>query len=780
MTGIDLFHRDFSRLILLTLFLLFIASATAQESQTADFHNAIRFLTGGVDTLPVCGVPGPVVPFGDNSFPVILGNFENSTYAPVASASFVGEGRVFAFGHTGYCSADSIGATESSKRLFSNTLLWAAGKEDESPDKLRVAVWADERTTDFLKNEGFNAFTLTKLNQNFDVLVAGAVALDDAQYDALFKKVRSGAGFVTSGLGWGWSQINPEKNLVFEHNGNKNFIKNGVGIAWTSGTLSATKNKEFIVDSRIIFDNKYSNGTNALDFVAKASNKSGIELESPTDEELRQISATLILILPYLSPEQLSKVDNLIENSSREVAPSEKQPVRDVDPLERLIISLQIERYLHGQASGLTDVKDIPALPAANVFPGAVPDSAPRLSNVPVKIQSSIPDWTSTGLYAAPGEVISIETPFELPKATTKLFKVRIGVHSDNLKYLPKWSRYPEITIEKPLKESVTQIVNPFGGNIYIVVPRGLEDVGLGLIEFKITGAVAAPYFIRGTTSLDEWKTLRENPAPWAELQGRNVILTVPSKDIRKLDNPLQLIKTWDQILDLEAEFASGPYLRERPERITCDIQISAGYMHSGYPVMTHMDVEEDLVNEERLRRDGDWGFYHEFGHNHQSPYWTFDGAGEVTVNYFTLYVMEKLNGKSPERAKYELSDEARRRIINDYFENGSKFEEWKANPFLALLMTVEMRDKFGWEPFIRSISEYKKASPSELPKNDQEKRDQWMQRLSRNSGLNLGLFFTMWGIHVSKEALESVSELPTWIPTELEKYSRNKISPSK
>ena len=168
---------------------------------------------------------------------------------------------------------------------------------------------------------------------------------------------------------------------------------------------------------------------------------------------------------------------------------------------------------------------------------------------------------------------------------------------------------------------------------------------GLGEIDVQISGAVSAPYFVRGVTSIQEWNEIEKNKmAPWGEIEGRNVIVTVPSSVLREVDNPQQLIEVWDTILDLEAEVASGPYVRERQERICCDQQISAGYMHSGYPVMTHMDVQKALVDYNHLTKEGDWGFYHEFGHNHQSPYWTFEGTTEVTVNYFSLYIMEKLN----------------------------------------------------------------------------------------------------------------------------------------
>lgn len=46
--------------------------------------------------------------------------------------------------------------------------------------------------------------------------------------------------------------------------------------------------------------------------------------------------------------------------------------------------------------------------------------------------------------------------------------------------------------------------------------------------------------------------------------------------------------------------------------------------MHSGYPIMTFEDVTYKLVGlEEDIVADGDWGIYHEIGHNHQDDKWT-------------------------------------------------------------------------------------------------------------------------------------------------------------
>jgi hypothetical protein len=94
-------------------------------------------------------------------------------------------------------------------------------------------------------------------------------------------------------------------------------------------------------------------------------------------------------------------------------------------------------------------------------------------------------------------------------------------------------------------------------------------------------------------------------------LECGRVILTVPSETVRQLDDPTQLAKFWDEVVRLEDELAGTPHLRKRPERIVPDVQISAGYMHSGYPIMTHLDVAGHVTNLAKIQA-GSWGHFHE------------------------------------------------------------------------------------------------------------------------------------------------------------------------
>ncbi len=762
---------------LFSVFLALACIGVVADAQETRLTNAddVAFLTEGVSVLPQSGIPGPVIALNSNAFPVVVGQYEKDVNQAVIMAASVQKGRVVAFGHPGYCQVQTISSSSDATTFFNNVIYWCSNnqkKNAKTAASIRVAVWKDAQTANFLKQQGFNAVSVDSIPQKFDVLIADAVALSDSDYDALFKNVYNGAGFITSGLGWGWSQLSPGKSLVTDHAGNKNFKKFNVPIQWTHGTLDATAKQGYKVDSSQGSDvySTFINPYEVIEFLQKLDlEKPSVLIETLNLNQRRQLSSTLTLSYRYLGKTQQSVCDAIVAKLSETVVPTIQAPVKVEDVLNRLVIAIQTERYIHEQSIGELDSNTVPALAAGNDFPGPVPSDAKRLNAVKVPVKTAVPAWASTGLYAAPGEVVTVRVSPELFAKFPKQFKVRIGVHTDTIWHFNDWVRYPEISLEKPIISPETKIANPFGGLVYIDVPQDIAATGLGVVDFEISGAVSAPYFIKDVTSLDNWKTIRNNPAPWAELQGEDIIVTVPSETIRQLDDPQALMETWDQIIRLEAELASGPFYRERPERITCDREISAGYMHNGYPVMAHLDVERVMVDDQRLRSQGDWGFFHEFGHNHQSRYWTFEGSGEVTVNYFTLYIMNKLCGLDPGQARRDLTKENRMKLLTKYFANGSDFEEWKKEPFLALNMTVQLLQDFGWEPMIRTISEYKKAPQEELPNTDQQKRDQWMIRLSHNTGKNLGPFFEKWGVPTTQEARDSIKDLPIWLPEEFD-----------
>lgn len=86
-----------------------------------------------------------------------------------------------------------------------------------------------------------------------------------------------------------------------------------------------------------------------------------------------------------------------------------------------------------------------------------------------------------------------------------------------------------------------------------------------------------SPCFTSGVTKAEDWSVIRQAPAPWAEFEFDNIILTLPSNNIRNLDFPLEMEKIWNDIMKGIADLAAIPHKFIRKERIVTDVQISAG-----------------------------------------------------------------------------------------------------------------------------------------------------------------------------------------------------------
>ena len=456
--------------------------------------------------------------------------------------------------------------------------------------------------------------------------------------------------------------------------------------------------------------------------------------------------------------------------------PSAKYPVGRADVASRLAAAVFLVKQ------DLTPPESVRAHPLAADFPGPVPADTPRLTRT-LTINTSEPRghstspwsepgtlrWHSTGLYAAPGELVTVTVPSAV--ARTDRLNVRVGAHSDAIWHLSEWKRMPEISRRFPISEATTHVANAFGGLIYIEVP---VNANLGKVSVKIEGAVAAPLFVLGETDLAAWRNeIRYAPAPWAEIAGRNMTVTTDAREVRGLDDPVAVAETWDRVLDLNAELAVWPSpARLRPERFVVDRQISAGWMHSGYPIMAHLYHQAKVVNVRHLRSpvgweeiDSNWGIFHEVGHNHQSSDWTFDGTVEVTVNLFTLYVFEFLCGMPVASVYHEWAGAHTRAKIERYDFNNPDFELWKREPGLALLMYVQLQEAFGWDAYRQVFATYRDLPDAARPRSDNEKRDQWLVRFSRQVGRNLGPFFEMWGVPTSRAARASIVDLPVWLP---------------
>jgi hypothetical protein len=708
----------------------------------------VKALLEGVAQIGAPGVPGTICVFGPTAEAVVCGRAGGALEAVVAVARYE-KGRCVAFGHDGYFGPETLAVADTGK-LMENAARWAAGKAGGPAP--RVAVHQEPGLLAYLRNRGFVAEALERADwadklTGYDVLCLRAPTIDDdAEAAKVAQWVRGGGGIIAADTGWGWLQLHPGKTLKADHAGNKVF--GPAGLLWSDGMAHRTCEKGFAAETA---PPALVHAGRALEAVV-AHGHGGKQLAKA---DLAQAVWVVTSAARNLPPDDKVLEPKLRGLENEAAVPTPEQPLNMDRPLQRLALTLQMR-----DMDSLSP-EQMKAHPAAARFPGAVPADAPRVTKT-LQVDTKVPAWHSTGLYAAPGEAVRVTVP---EAAVGKGLGVRIGAHTDTLWHLDSWARAPEITREFALAKATTAAANAFGGPVYIVVPGGCK---LGVVAVEIAGAVEAPHFILGRTDPAQWRSeVRDRPAPWAEMEAAEVILTVPSSVVRKIDNPVPIMEFWAHVMDCCAELATIPAQRERPERYCTDQQISAGYMHSGYPIMTFLDVAPIILDPAKIAASGGgggWGLFHEMGHNHQSGDWTFDGTGEVTENLFSLYVIDRIFGHSAP-GHPAVAPAERERNTEAYFAAGASFEKWKSNPFLALYMYMQLQEAFGWEAYRKVFAEYRALPDSQRPKNDDEKRDQWMVRFSRTIGRNLGPFFVAWGVPTSQAARDSIKDLPQWMP---------------
>ncbi len=691
--------------------LLLIGAAAAAGDREA--------LLEGVTAIGVPGVPGAVVAVGEAAVPVIAGRVAGRPGAVAAAARF-GAGRVVVFGHDGYLTGDGAGAAHDTPRLVLNAIRWAAGGMP-SP---RVGALASESFVRMLVGRGLSVTRLADAVTDAGIAGVDVVCLDPARLSpggerAVAAFTRSGGGLVAANTGWGWRQLHPGGSMTTDHPGNRMLA--GCGLAWTELGLDGAADGRFHARTPLP-----ASGPAAF---------AAVERGGPAGADAASLLLAAARCAAVPGSPFAARLAQWKAGHPAPPAPTPAAPLTPAgDPGAWLAFALAVDDALVAGPEALMPV------PGSEIFPGAVPASARRVRRT-VVVDMSRPGWLGTGLYAAPGARLTITLP---PGAQAARLGLRIGAHTDELWALDDWKRAPAIARGWPLDTPRRRVGNGWGGPVYVAVPEGFAR---GRVPVTIDGAVELPRYVKGVTPAAEWNSrLRTLPAPWAELEGDRVVLTVPAEVARGVRDPGRVLAFWDRVLAAQADLAGERPHPRRKERIVADVQISAGYMHSGYPIMTQLDAAEVMVDPHRLmtdRRGGPgWGLFHELGHNLQRDDWTFDGTREVTCNLFTLYVLDRICGIPPRESRGELRPE--RRLA------GATWERWTADPFIGLQPYVILQEEFGWEFYRKIFTRYRNIEEADRPVTDVDRMERWVKETSAVAGRDLGEFWKGWGLPVS------------------------------
>uniref|UniRef100_A0A0D9R459 TRPM8 channel associated factor 2 n=1 Tax=Chlorocebus sabaeus TaxID=60711 RepID=A0A0D9R459_CHLSB len=686
------------------------------------------------------GVPSQLLVHGALAFPLGL---DASLNCFLAAARY-GRGRVVLAAHECLLCAPKMGS------FLLNAVRWLARGQTG-----KVGVNTNLKDLcPLLSEHGLQCSLEPHLNSNLCVYCCKAYS--DKEAKQLQEFVAEGGGLLIGGQAWWWASQNPGHCPLAGFPGN--VILNCFGLSILPQTLKAGCFPVPTPEMR-----SYHFRKALSEFQAILNHENG-NLEKSCLAKLRVDGAAFLQIPAEGIPAYISlhRLLRKMLRGSGLPAVSRENPVAS-DSYEAAMLSLAT-----GLAHSGTDCSQLArGLGTWTCSSSLYPSKHP----ITVEIDGINPGnsdcWVSTGLYLLEGQ--NAEVSLSEVAASAGL-RVQIGCHTDDLTKARKLSRAPVVTHQCCMDRTERSVSCLWGGLLYVIVPKGSQ---LGPVSVTIRGAVPAPYYKLGKTSLEEWKRqMQEDPAPWGELATDNIILTVPTKNLQALKDPEPVLRLWDEMMEAVARLAAEPFPLRRPERIVADVQISAGWMHSGYPIMCHLESVKEIINEMDMRSRGVWGPIHELGHNQQRHGWEFPPhTTEATCNLWSVYVHETVLGIPRAQAHEALSPPEREKRIKAHLGKGAPLCDW--NVWTALETYLQLQEAFGWEPFTQLFAEYQTLS--HLPKDNTGRMNLWVKKFSEKVKKNLVPFFEAWGWPVQKEVADSLASLPEWQENPMQVYLRAK-----
>ncbi|XP_039225445.1 TRPM8 channel-associated factor homolog isoform X2 [Crotalus tigris] len=714
-----------------------------------DVQKDLVTLLKGVERFNVKGddlqkqmTPSTLLIHGALAFPVGISDTHHSFLA----AAYYGRGRIVVASHEGFLSMPSM------KSFLLNAVSWlSAGK------RRQVGIGDNLNELYSMLNQAMIPCELTHFKEGLDIYCC--TAYDAKDMESIHAFVSEGGGLLIGGQSWYWASVNPNSSAIAEYPGNKILNKFGIGIIdkyleIPENSCPAREASE--VASAYHFRQAF------LQFKKHIRNEQ--ILQPPYSLWLQRLAEDMEIFLEI--PATNSRLLSSVHEEALELVQIKGIPEVSVrNPVQSnsdQAILLQIASVLYKVLPEFQGL--VPSLKPYD--PSSYPTAPPQK----IQINGSNTGneaWRSTGMYVPPARTVTLLFP---PSILSAKLQVQIGCHTDSLVNLKEWMRPPVVTRRFLVKTAKMEISSLWGGLLYIIVP---DNCSLGYFSVTIEGATQAPYFKHGETSIQDWQeTIRQYPAPWAELETENIILTLPSDSIRGHDRVDFLLQTWDEMMRAIAHLAAIPPIFPSPERIVADVQISAGWMHAGSPVMSNVGALPEIIDVQAFHSKGAWGPIHELGHNQQKSGWNFPPhTTEATCNLWSVYVNETVLHISREIAHPALLPDARRERIETYMRNGANLEDFEV--FTALEPYLQLQEAFGWDPYIHLLAKYQ--TMSDIPDDNRYKMNLWAETFSQEVNRNLGPFFKTWGWPIEGSVSEKLAmSYPAWAEDPMIQYRRS------
>jgi hypothetical protein len=394
--------------------------------------------------------------------------------------------------------------------------------------------------------------------------------------------------------------------------------------------------------------------------------------------------------------------------------------------------------------------------PWAAVFPGTVDGDAARISQT-VTMDGQWKRIRPLGLYAAPGEAITVRLD---PVMVDAGLRIQLGELYDdlrNLDHIVQWRRPPLLVSHFDLDQDEVLVGNGFGGSLYLQIP---EDLPSTAITLEVEGAIRQGFFSEGQVNSDEFKTGLTMGAPLAILEHPGKIRMVLSASAAsQIQDPSSITTFWTGFYDSHRTLSAEPVARTYESHWLFDPQVGWGYANA---TPSRINFPEEATGWALRTRTGDedwWLFAHELGHQFQTDDWSGGDITEVAVNLFSMYT---INGYLHEGGDQETRGFQDNVIDHDSLRN-SRWDS--ADLFGKLAMYRQLVFEFGWSVFRAVFASY---YSSDFPRDRFDGfMDGFAIRFSAIAQRDITPFLDHWAYPLSEQGRNRVlgMGLQPWLP---------------
>ena len=259
-----------------------------------------------------------------------------------------------------------------------------------------------------------------------------------------------------------------------------------------------------------------------------------------------------------------------------------------------------------------------------------------------------------TGLYLAPGSVVSVTVPDSL---VGKDYYIRVGSHDWDLTERPQFYRLDRISQKFSIDSTTIEVFNPLGGAISILVPYGADD---GIVQVGLKNGVEAPFFsLKSFYETPDFNAELSKPGPWAVFESDNVMYTIPKHSIVPGQYDLrQTLEDWETAYKGVNSILARQIIPDKHNMyMIADLDIRTGVYSIGYPMsntpLNYTDVPGPAYFINGPGPDDEVNF-HEGGHALAIS--KLSGEEEALVNFPYIMAMNYgLNENLDEAVKYSF-----------------------------------------------------------------------------------------------------------------------------